>query len=49
MWVHIHHILLPVMNLAGELVLLEEDHRDTLAGTEQQGSLQTDRKEWEVF
>jgi len=30
------------MNLAGELVLIEEDHRDMLAGNEQQGSLQAE-------
>lgn len=33
---------LAVMNLAGELVLMEEDHRAPLAGTEQQGSLQAE-------
>lgn len=33
---------LAVMNSAGELILMEEDHRDLLAGTEQQGSLQAD-------
>lgn len=33
---------LAVMNLAGEHVLMEEDHRAPLAGTEQQGNLQAE-------